>query len=284
MFDGEFTTTSPFWLAIAGVLTWLRFLLQKRLVADLEDALAELSNRRKQEKLAERHLAPGASVEASLEGAAESIAENASNLDPKKDAAGEHLSSKDGEEENQGGPKSAEERKREEIQLKAQREEEDRVQQQREQQARNAGFARDEGDFESQIEAAVHEANSDLVAMGGAAKVLSCSKAARTISLELNGEFDHEMRMLICRKIGEELGESVSHEFMMDLLACIACGPYFDLAARSLEILGVHPNANADLTLIVPQVVEKKADSMFLFCEGGLCGADESAMAEVWRH
>ena len=53
---------------------------------------------------------------------------------------------------------------------------------------------------------------------------------------------------------------------------------------RSLEILGVHPNANADLTLIVPQVVEKKADSMFLFCEGGLCGADESAMAEVWRH
>ena len=133
----------------------------------------------------------------------------------------EDVEDSDDEEANHGGPKSAEERKREE---------EDRMEQKSEQQARNAGFARDEGDFESQIEAAVHEANSDLVAMGGAAKVLSCSKAARTISLELNGEFDHEMRMLICRKIGEELGESVSHEFMMDLLACIACGPDFDLA------------------------------------------------------
>ena len=49
--------------------------------------------------------------------------------------------------------------------------------------------------------------------------------------------------------------------------------------ARSLEVLGVHPNANVDLALIVPQVVEKKADGMYL-C---LSGADESVMAEVWR-
>ena len=124
----------------------------------------------------------------------------------------EDVEDSDDEEANHGGPKSAEERKREE---------EDRMEQKSEQQARNAGFARDEGDFKSQIEAAVHEANSDLVAMGGVATVLSCSKAARTISLELTGEFDHKMRMLICRKIGEKLGESVSHEFMMDLLSCI---------------------------------------------------------------
>ena len=54
--------------------------------------------------------------------------------------------------------------------------------------------------------------------------------------------------------------------------------------AASLEILGVHPNASADLALLVPQVFEKKADGMLLFCESGVYSADESAMAEVWRH
>jgi len=51
---------------------------------------------------------------------------------------------------------------------------------------------------------------------------------------------------------------------------------------RSPEALGVNPNADSDSTMLVAQALEKKADGMFFFCDGGR-DEHESEMADIWR-
>ena len=221
IFEEQFATQSRVGLAIAGVLTWLRFLLQKRLVASLEESLQELAKRRTQERRAEGHLSLGASVDAASAAAANSIAQDGSKHDAEAMAAAAAAGGADGAHGEEANSEQDVERQKAQraAEIRAhQREEEERVDK-----ASADSFARDESDFRSRVSTAIYRSNDELVAMGGMATLETCSLATRSISLELNGAFDGGMKEVICRHLTEELGDTVEEEVLAELLQCFAC-------------------------------------------------------------
>ena len=219
VFEEQFATTSKTGLAIAGMLTWWRFLLQKRLVASLEESLHELTKRRTRERHAEGHLSPGASVDAATAAAADSIAEDGSKHDTEAMAAAAAAGGGRGDE----SANDKHDREREKAEREAERKAHEREEAERTNKAGADSFAREESEFKARIATAIHRSNDELVSMGGMATLESCSKAARSISLELDGDFDAQMRRAICTHIAEELGHTVEEELFIDLFQCIGC-------------------------------------------------------------